>query len=144
MCIRDRYDKLVARLRAGVSVMLDNGANPVALETELREYYANARQVAAALVAGDPAPALAAKIDAMTRARQALTAHLEQATTPDRRRLAAAFAAARASQRNALWLDIAVACAALLLIGVLSRRLIRYTVSTLRAVSIGVERLARG
>ncbi|HZJ68137.1 MAG TPA: ATP-binding protein [Kofleriaceae bacterium] len=138
------YDKLVARLRAGVSVMLDNGANPVALEAELREYYANARQVAAALVAGDPAPSLAAKIDAMTRARQALTAHLEQATTPDRRRLAAAFAAARASQRNALWLDIAVACAALLLIGVLSRRLIRYTVSTLRAVSIGVERLARG
>ena len=138
------YDKLIARLRAGVSVMLDNGANPVAFETELREYYANARQVAAALVAGAPAPSLADKIDAMTRARQALTAHLEQATTPDRRQLAAAFAAARASQRNALWLDIAVACGALLLIGVLSRRLIRYTVSTLRAVSIGVERLARG
>ncbi|HEY0988693.1 MAG TPA: hypothetical protein VGD80_16620, partial [Kofleriaceae bacterium] len=71
------YDKLVARLRAGVSVMLDNGANPVALESELREYYANARRVAAALVAGDPAPSLADEIDAMTRARQALTAHLE-------------------------------------------------------------------
>ena len=138
------YDKLVARLRAGVGVMLDNGADPVALEAELHDYYGNAHQVAAALVAGDPASSLTANIDAMTRAKQALTAHLAQATTPDRRRLAAAFAAARASQRNALWLDIFVACGALVLIGLMSWRLIRYTVSTLRAVSVGVEWLARG
>jgi signal transduction histidine kinase/CheY-like chemotaxis protein len=138
------YDRLVMRLRAGRGVLLHNGANPVALESELREYYGNARDVSAALVAGSPAPALSAKIDEMTRARQALTAHLEQATTPDRRELGAAFTAARVSQQEALWLDIAVACGALLLIGLLSWRLIRYTVSTLRAVSIGVERLARG
>jgi signal transduction histidine kinase/CheY-like chemotaxis protein len=138
------YDRLVVRLRAGWGVLLSNGANPVALETELRDYYGNAREVSAALVAGSQALPLSAKIDEMARARHALTAHLAQATTPDRRELAGAFTAARVSLQEALWLDIAVAGAALLLIGLLSWRLIRYTVSTLRAVSIGVERLARG
>ena len=138
------FDKLVDRLRAGWAVIVGNGDNPAALELELRAYYSDARGVAAALIAGTPASELTAKIDDMNRARQTLTDHLDLATKPDRSRLAAAFASARSSQRQALWLDIAVALCALLLIGVLSWRLIRRTVTTLRAVTLGVERLARG
>ena len=62
----------------------------------------------------------------------------------ERRQLASAFASARASQQDAIWIDIGVAGGALLLIGLLSRRLIRYTVRPLQAVASGVERLARG
>src|SRR5262249_20125820 len=106
------YDKLVQRLRAGAAVIADNGADPGALEAELGTYYANAREVTAALVAGAPAAPLAPRIAAMTSTQQAFAAHLDQATSPDRQRLASAFATARASQRGAVWLDIAVACGA--------------------------------
>src|SRR5439155_917080 len=122
----------------------DNGGAPAALEAELRAYYGNAREIGAALIAGTPAGQLASKAETMVSAQKALTNHLDVATTPDRRRLASAFTSAQSSQHQALWLDIAVACAALVLIGLLSWRLIRYTVTTLRAVTVGVERLARG
>src|SRR5207237_880063 len=69
---------------------------------------------------------------------------LETATTPDRSRLTAAFATARASQRDSIWIDFAVATSALVLIGLLSWRIIRDTVHALRSVADGVERLARG
>ncbi|HSR95458.1 MAG TPA: ATP-binding protein [Kofleriaceae bacterium] len=138
------FDTLVHRLRAGWPVIAGNGENPVALEAELRVYYGHARGVATALIAGTPGSELTAKIEEMTRARQTLSDHLDLATKPDRGRLGAAFASARSSQQQALWLDIAVALCALLVIGVLSWRLIRRTVTTLRAVTLGVERLARG
>jgi signal transduction histidine kinase len=140
----EHYETLLHSVRAGWPVIIGNGGNPLALEAELRAYYSNARAVAAALIAGTQASELAARIEVMASAQKALSNHLDQATTPDRRRLASAFTSARSSQRQALWLDIAVACAALVLIGLLSWRLIRYTVTTLRAVTVGVERLARG
>jgi signal transduction histidine kinase len=139
-----KYDRLLLRLRAGWAVIAGNGGDPAALEAELLTYYGNARAVAAALIAGTPASQLATAIETMTSTQKAVTTHLDLATTPDRRRLASAFTTARSSQRQALWLDIALACGALVLIGLLSWRLICYTVTTLRAVTVGVKRLARG
>jgi signal transduction histidine kinase len=93
---------------------------------------------------GTPIASLGAKIEAMRRAQQSFSALLDVATTPDRRRLAAAFAAAHATQTKSLWLDITIATVALVLMAILSWRLIRRTVAALQAVGCGVERLARG
>ena len=135
---------MVQRLHEGRPAILQNGGDPAALEAELARYYARAREVAAALVAGTQAGQLGARIEQMRRAQETVRAKLDAATTPDRRRIAAAFAAARASQRDAIWIDIAVASSALLVLAVLSWRLIRDTVRALNAVAGGVERLARG
>jgi signal transduction histidine kinase len=80
----------------------------------------------------------------MHRAQQAFAAHLDLATSPDRRRLEQAFSVARATQTKSLWVDIVVASVALSLMGALSWRIIVRTVQALRAVSDGVERLAGG
>src|SRR5258705_510017 len=71
-------------------------------------------------------------------------AELLTATSPGRRGLAAAFPTARDSQQASLWIDIAVAISVLALMAFLSWRLIRRTVQSLQAVSMGVERLAHG
>jgi methyl-accepting chemotaxis protein len=138
------YAKLTARLRAGAQAIADNGSDPAALEVELAQYYVGAREIAAALVGGVSAGQLADKVAEMRRQAAAVAAMLDGATTPDRRRLAAAFATARASQRDAIWIDLLVATCALLVIGALSWRIIRDTVRALRSVAVGVERLARG
>jgi signal transduction histidine kinase len=138
------YAKLIARLRAGARAIAENGSDPAVLESELSRYYNGARAVAAALVAGTSPGQLVDEIDAMRRKSLAAAAMLDGATSPDRRRLAAAFATARASQRDAIWIDLAVAICALVVIGLLSWRIIRDTVQALRSVSVGVERLARG
>ncbi len=138
------YAAVAERLRSGRHAIAGNGGEPAALEGELRAYYDEARGVSAALVAGTSAAQIGVEIETMRQAQQRFASSLDAATTPDRRRLAAAFATARASQRNAIWIDIVVASSALVLIMLLSRRIIRDTVRSLRAVTRGVERLARG
>jgi signal transduction histidine kinase len=141
-------DRLVAqlegRLVAAATTLVDNGGDPEALRAELRVYYTAARKVSVALLGGASAAQLATEIDAMHRLQQLFTAHLDLATAPDRTRMAAAFATTRASLREALWVDIAVASGVLALMGFLSWRLIRRTARSLQAVSQGVARLARG
>jgi signal transduction histidine kinase len=80
----------------------------------------------------------------MRQAREAFKSHLDLATAPDRRRLAAAFSTARGSQQDALRIELAVAIGTLVSMALLSWRIIRRTVTSLLAVSAGVERLARG
>jgi signal transduction histidine kinase len=138
------YADVIARVRAGQHSILANGHDPMALETEIAGYYSEAREIAAALVAGTPPGQLGVKIGVMRHRAQAVSKLLDTATTPDRHRLAAAFATARAAQRDAIWIDFVVAACALVLIGLLSWRIIRDTVRALRAVGVGVERLARG
>ncbi len=137
-------DELARRLDAGGVTIGANGGDPIALKSELATYYAIAREVSARLLAGTPPTELAGRIDAMQRVQQTFASHLDAAVTPDRDRLAAAFEAARASQRTALAIDIAVASIALLLMAMLSSRIIRRTVEALREVAMGMERLGRG
>jgi signal transduction histidine kinase len=138
------YAAMIVRLSTGRHALLDNGGDPAALDARLRAYYSAARAVAAAIVAGRPTAQIGGEIEAMRRAHQTFATDLDVSTTPDRRRLTDAFAAARASQREAIWIDVVVATSALVLIMLLSRRIIRSTVSSLQAVTRGVERLARG
>ncbi|CAN5885345.1 hypothetical protein BH11MYX3_BH11MYX3_47400 [soil metagenome] len=141
-------DKLVAelehRIELGASTIADKGGDPRSLAVELRIYYAAAREVSAALMAGTSAAQIAPKIEAMRNAQQAFAALLDTSTAPDRRRLAEAFATTRGSQRQALWVDIGVATSVLVLMALLSWRIIRRTARSLQAVSHGVQRLARG
>jgi signal transduction histidine kinase len=138
------YATMTQRLREGSAAIAENGGDAAALELELDAYYRHARAVASALVTGVSAAQLGERIEAMGRAHRALGLHLDAAASPDRRRLAAAFATARATQRDALWIDIVVAVSALVLIGLWSWRLIRQTVGALHAVALGVERIAHG
>jgi signal transduction histidine kinase len=141
----DRLDgDFLRTLAAGHRTIIDNGDDPDALERDYRAYFTNARAVSAASVGGTPLANLADKIELMRTAQQRFTSHLEAATTPDRHRLADAFKTARESQEAALKIEIAVAAAAILLLGVLSWWITRRTVRGLHEVSIGVERLARG
>jgi signal transduction histidine kinase len=137
-------DKLVSGLRTGAHMIVDNGGDPAALESELRAYYAKARAVSAAIAEGASAGELATEIEVMVRAQQAFTARLDAATSPDRSRLTAAFESARESQRTSRRTTIIVACVALVLMTLLSWRLARNTVRSLQAVSDRVERLASG
>ncbi|HEY6172933.1 MAG TPA: response regulator [Kofleriaceae bacterium] len=138
------YADVIARVRAGRRSITANGHDPLGLEIEIAGYYTEAREVAAALVGGATPGQLGLKITVMRHRAQAVGTLLDAATTPDRQRLAAAFTTARAAQRDAIWIDFVVATSALVLIGLLSWRIIRDTVHALRAVGIGVERLARG
>jgi signal transduction histidine kinase len=136
--------ELVLRIRLGHDAIVNNGGDPEVLERELQVYYAIARDLSKTMIAGTSVTKVDAEIDAMRIARAAFASHLDLATTPDRRRLAAAFATARGSQRDALRIEIAVAIGALVLMVLLSWRITRRTVSSLQAVSRGVEQLARG
>jgi signal transduction histidine kinase len=136
--------ELVARIDSGAQQLIGNGSDPRALRGAFETYYAAARGVSAALAAGTPATRLTADLELMSAAQRNFLALLDTAATPDRNQLAAAFSTARDSQREALAIDIAVAVIALAVMALLSWRLIRRTVSSLHAVSDGVERLARG
>jgi len=141
----DRLDReLRRRLAAGHDTIEGNGHDPVALEREYASYFTAARAVSAAIVGGTPLAELDAQIETMGAARLTFATHLEAATTPDRRRLATAFATARESQEDALRIEIAVAIAAVTLMVVLSWWITRRTVRSLHDVSVGVERLAQG
>lgn len=135
---------LIRRIHAGAATIIDNGGDPGALEADLRAYYTVAREVSTALAAGTEATEIVAKIERMRGTQQTFASRLDMATSPDRRRLAAAFSTARATQRTSLQIDILVASIALLAMTVLSWRISRRTVRSLRAVADGVERLARG
>jgi signal transduction histidine kinase len=136
--------ELVQRLRAGRAAIEDNGGDPDVLERKLDAYYAVARDLAKAMITGSPVTEIEIKMGLMRRARDGFKTSLELATTPDRRRLAAAFSTARGSQQDALRIEVAVATGALVLMALLSWQITRRTVTSLRAVSEGVERLARG
>jgi len=144
----DEADRLehdfLARLDSGKQAIIANGADPDALLHSFNTYYTNARAIADAMIHGQPIDRLAPQIDVMHRARDEFLARLDVSTRPDRTRLSAAFATARASQRESLWIDAAVAIGVLAIMALLSGRLIRRTVRSLQAVSDGVERLASG
>ena len=144
----DEADQLsvefLQHLAAGDAAIRANGGDPGALAASYRTYYANAREVAKSLVAGTPPGELADQIIAIQRARSSFRPQLAAATRPDRAKLAEAFATARESADASLRLDIIVATVALLLMAVVSWRMIRRMVSSLREVSAGVERIASG
>lgn len=134
----------LAHLADGHATIANNGGKPDILAREFRDYFTTARSVSAALIAGRPMAEIAPQIEAMNAAKQVVTLHLESATTPDRRRLAAAFANARASQETALAIEVVVAAAAIALLGLLSWWITRRAVRSLQQVSTGVEQIARG
>lgn len=136
--------ELRRRLHQGRDTITDNGGDPVALQQEFDAYYGVAREVTQAIVADVPADQLQDKIEEMRRAHQRFSSHLDVAVQPDRRRLAAAFVAARGSQQAALWLEAAVAVAVLVAMVMLSWRIIHRTVTSLHEVASGVKRLAQG
>ena len=135
---------LVDHLHRGAATIIANGGDPTALEAELRGYYSNARDVSAAMMSASSMDTLAPKIEQMRVAQRAFGAHLDAATSPDRQRLAGAFATARASLTTSLTIDIVVALLAMAAMATLSWQLIRRTVRSLQAVSEGVDRVARG
>lgn len=138
------HREFLLRLAGGRDTIAGNGGDPVTLEQGYRAYFANARAVAAAIMAGTPIEQLTAEIEAMSTARGTFAAHMESATTPDRTRLTEAFETARASQNSALRIEVAVAIAAIVAMVLVSWWITRRTVRSLHAVAIGVERLARG
>jgi signal transduction histidine kinase len=141
----DRLDReLRNRLASGRETIAGNGYDAAVLERDYTAYFTSARQIAAALVAGTPTAQLHDKIAAMQATQQVLATHLEAATTPDRRRLTAAFEAARESQEDAERIHIAVALAAIALLGLVSWWIARRAVRALQEVSVGVQRLASG
>jgi signal transduction histidine kinase len=136
--------ELLARLDAGNAAIVANGGDPAKLVAGFELYYTRARSLATTIIGGKSMAELGAEVDVMRRARRDFLQVLNVSTSPDRTRLAAAFATARASQHESLTIDIVVACSVLLLMGILSGAIIRRTVRSLHAVSDGVERLARG
>ena len=137
-------DDFVRRLAVGQRPIVDNGGDPHALTVEFRQYFSIARDVSLALVNGASASQLTTQIEMMRAAQRQFASHLDLATSPDRRRLAAAFATARESQAASLQVDIFIAVGALALMVFISWRLTRRTVNSLRAVSMGVARVAEG
>jgi signal transduction histidine kinase len=141
-------DRLAAdferRLEEGRPAIVSNGGDPDAVRASLRRYYTTARRVASSIIHGTPIAQLTGEIEAMHRVQVAFLSDLSSATSPDRKRLADAFAAARATHREVLIVDIVVAAAILVMMGLVSWNSIRRMVRSLQAVSDGVERLAGG
>lgn len=137
-------DELAYRIERGAAILRANGGDPDALVRDLHAYYETARSVSAALTSGDSPAALGESIDVMQKAQEKFAVELEQATSPDRVRLARAFGVARSSQRTALIVTILLAIATLAAMTAWSARIIRSTLRALREVSQGMERLGRG
>ena len=97
-----------AQIFAGLDEVI---TDPDAVLAALRRYYTTARGVAASIIHGTPIAQLTEQIDTMHRAQVAFLGDLSSATSPDRKRLADAFAAARATHREVLTVDIIVAAA---------------------------------
>jgi signal transduction histidine kinase/ActR/RegA family two-component response regulator len=138
------HTDLSQRIALDHRIIEDNGGDARALRADLHTYYDAARAVSVQLMEGVPIDQIGDRIDAMRHAREQLGAELAHATSPDRQRMAEAFATARRSQRRALRVDIAVAAGLLAVMVLVSWRLIRRTVSSLQEVSRGVERIASG
>ncbi|NVB77651.1 MAG: response regulator [Kofleriaceae bacterium] len=140
-----QYDRLVQGLDDGALPIAHNGGDAALLQVELAAYYRIARSVSIAIAEAKHSSAeLAPAVEAMQHLQIRFAAHLEAATAPDRNRLAAAFAAARASQREALAIDIVLAVGVLAIMVLVSLRIIRRVTRALLEVSEGVERLASG
>ncbi|HVV87288.1 MAG TPA: ATP-binding protein [Kofleriaceae bacterium] len=137
-------DELRVRVLAGAPTITANGGDPAAVLADFERYYGPARALSAALTAGASPDELAPGIDDVHAAQARFAATLEHATSPDRDRLTASFRRARDTQNESLWIAIIVAAVALALMFALSWRLIRRTVGALGAVTVGVERMARG
>jgi len=138
------HDQFLRRVETGRPAIAGNGGDAATVIAAFERYYASARALSLAIIHGKPVSELTPEIEAMRRLRADFLTTLDTATGPDRTRLTAAFAEARASQRESLTIDIIVAACVLLVMGVVSWRLIRRTVRSLQAVSSGVERLAGG
>ncbi|MEJ7597461.1 MAG: histidine kinase dimerization/phospho-acceptor domain-containing protein [Kofleriaceae bacterium] len=134
-------DLLVKTLERNATQIVDNGGDVRALIAEFRAYFAVAREVTMGLI---EERSDSAQAERMTRLHNLFADHLSRAMTPDRSRLRAAFARARESQRTALLVDIVIAIAALALMGLYSWAIIRQTVKSLHAVSLGMKQLAAG
>ena len=139
-----RRDAFIRRLADGRAAIAQNGGDGDALIREFRHYYDLARSLSVELMAEEPSEDLAGRAEAMKSAQNAFAAHLDLATTPDRARLADAFADARGAQRAAILLDLVVAVGVVLLMVLVSWRIVRSTAGSLSAVSRGIERLATG
>jgi signal transduction histidine kinase/DNA-binding response OmpR family regulator len=137
-------DQFVARVDHDRAAIVSNGGDPDALLAEFTAYYTLAREVSAALVGGDGSEALAAKVERMHAAQARCAARLDASTTPDRRRLAEAFASARRTQRISAIIEVSVAALTLLVMLLLSWAIVRRATGSLRGLSLGMERLARG
>jgi signal transduction histidine kinase/CheY-like chemotaxis protein/HAMP domain-containing protein len=139
-----RRDAFIRRLADGRAAIAQNGGDGDALIREFRHYYDLARSLSLELMAEEPSEDLAGRAEAMRTAQNTFAAHLDLATTPDRTRLADAFAEARGAQRAAILLDLVVAVGVVLLMVLVSWRIVRSTAGSLSAVSRGIERLATG
>src|SRR6185295_20356834 len=93
---------------------------------------------------GQAGEGLVDRIEEMRNRHNRLSARIESAAAPDRRRMAAAFTAARRAHQQSLILSVLVALTALLVAAMISWRLIAGTVRSLQEVSAGFERVARG
>jgi signal transduction histidine kinase/CheY-like chemotaxis protein/HAMP domain-containing protein len=137
-------DQFLRSLDSGRGHIAENGADPEALRREFVAYYRLARRVSSDLISEETGEDLLERAQAMREAQQQFASHLDTGTTPDRVRLAAAFESARAAHSTAVLVDLTVAGVAFVLMLLLSWWIVRGTVRSLREVSSGVERLARG
>ena len=137
-------DAFLRRLEEGREHIVQNGGDPDAVRGEFTRYYALARAVAVGLMAEEPDEGLPQQVEQMRAAHESIGARLDASTTPDRARVAARFATARATQRTALAIDIAVAAGVFLIMVLLSWWIIRSAARSLREVADGIERLAGG
>jgi CheY-like chemotaxis protein/signal transduction histidine kinase len=140
----DLRDEFLRALAAGKEHIAANGTDPRDLKREFLAYYRRARAVSSELISGHIGEDLVVKANTMLESQQRVFALLDAGTTPDRARIEAAFESARAAHGTAVLVDLAVASAALVLMLALSWWIVRGTVRSLRSVSRGVERLARG
>ncbi len=140
----DLQRRFLHALDAARAAVAANGQDANALRRDMEDYYRTARDVTVRLLGGQAGEALVDRMERMQERHARLTTRLESTATPDRTRMAGAFAAARQSYNQTLVLDLLVAGLALAVAGLLSFRIIGGTVRSLQAVQEGVERLARG
>jgi signal transduction histidine kinase/CheY-like chemotaxis protein/HAMP domain-containing protein len=137
-------DEFVRRVEGGRAAIASNGGDADQLLADVTAYYTLAREVSAALIADDGGDALPGKVERMHAAQAQAAARLDAATTPDRPRLAKAFASARRTQRISAVVELSVAVLALVVMLLLSWAIVRRATGSLRGLSEGMERLARG
>jgi signal transduction histidine kinase/CheY-like chemotaxis protein/HAMP domain-containing protein len=137
-------DEFLAALAAGKDHIAANGADPRDLAREFVVYYRRARALSSEIISGHIGEDLADSVEEMQSSQQRVSQLLDAGTTPDRARIAEAFESARAAHGAAVLIDLMVASAALALMLALSWWIVRGAVRSLRSVSRGVERLARG
>jgi signal transduction histidine kinase/CheY-like chemotaxis protein len=137
-------DQFVLKLSGGQATIAANGGDAAELLRAFRAYYEPARALAAALIAAESPESLEPRVAEVRAAQQRFALQLDHATSPDRTRMAGAFATARRAQRDAILVDLAVASGAFVLMMLLSLSIVRRAVKQLAEVSQGMDRLAQG